>query len=170
MPQFGNPCEFFGDFIAQPFFWIEKQSQNRPTKRPKTQNKSIQSWLGWVPIADRHTQLCPNSSRFFTRFLCFLKNIFFIKDYETLSQSTANSLNLFKPGQGLGEPILELNLQTNLCIKAYQEIATTYKNYSWPAIKIFFFQSYMISTDGFVALILSPRLISQPISQRGSGL
>ena len=37
-------------------------------------------------------------SMHFLHFFCFLKNILSILDYETLSQSTSNSLNLYKHG------------------------------------------------------------------------
>ena len=51
--------------------------------------------------ADKRTQFFPNSLFFFPMcFLCFWvfkkKNIFLVWDYEILSQSAANSLNLFK--------------------------------------------------------------------------
>ena len=43
-------------------------------------------------------QLFTFFSMHFLHFFCFLKNILSILDYETLSQSTSNSLNLYKHG------------------------------------------------------------------------
>ena len=127
-----------------------------------------QSWS-----ADWHTHSGPDFSPFLMRFPYFLffeKYFLSILDYETLSQLDSNSLNLFKCDQRVGEPTLALNLPINLCIKAIKKTVIIYNNHSWPIIKILLIQSHMISIDRFVALILSPRPISLPTSQRGSRL